>query len=509
MLLPIKLQPGFSSNGTLYQNKGRWLTGDRVRFYNGSIRPIGGWTRMVDINGTLVPSIFADAPNQVSRAAIAWTLNDGTPVYMFGHNHGLATIDALGVVTDVTPIGFANKPFGPAANVGYGGGFYGVGPYGTERDVESSLDLSVFNWCFRTWGEDLLACTRWSIGEVYSWGSGDANAAEVVNAPDNPNCIHVTSERILVVGGTAAAPRTVVWSDSEDYTLWTPDLTNQAGDYTLEGIGKILEIVTVQGQNLIVTETDAHIMRYVRPPYVYGFTKLSDNCGAVSGASVLSNERIAVWPGVRNFYMFDGSVKALECPVMDELTSIFNSPLGDAVTGFVNQRFNEFWWLFPSDLTGEVDSYVSWNWITNAWVIGSIYRTCGSDKLASLQPVMVDQDGFVYLHEQDNVLPGEPTEIYIRSGPVELGNGDETLLIDGIIPDFEVTGDVDITLYGKDRPGDTDVVYGPYRVTYPAASNYMIAARARGRSVSIEARGVSGLWELGNMRLSAQKGGLR
>lgn len=510
MLIPLKLKPGFSSNGTLYQNKERWVDGDRVRFYNGSIRPIGGWSRMVDNNGVPIDTIFTvDPATQISRAALGWALNDGSPIYVFGHNEGLAAISALGAVSDITPAGFSSKPSGPSAIIGYGGGFYGTGAYGVPRDVEATVDLTVFNWCFRTWGEDLIAATRWPTGEVYHWASGDPEALEIANAPDNPNCIHVTNERVLVVGGTATSPRTVIWSDTEDYTLWLSDLTNQAGDYTLEGIGKILEITTVQGQYLIVTETDAHIMRYVRPPYVYGFDKLSNNCGAVSGASVLSNERVAVWPGVRNFYIFDGSVKVLDCPVMDELIAIFNSPLGEAVVGFVNQRFNEFWWLFPSDLTGEVDSYVSLNWISQSWTIGSLYRTSGSDRLPTLRPVMIDQDGYIYEHEKDGVLPGNPEEVFIRSGPIEIGNGDSTLLIDGIIPDFEPSGELDITLFGQDMPGDELVSYGPYRVDYPKNTNYMVPARARGRQITLEARGVSGLWELGDLRLSALKGGGR
>ena len=35
---------GIIKNGTDYANKGRWVDGDLVRFENGYLKPIGGWT---------------------------------------------------------------------------------------------------------------------------------------------------------------------------------------------------------------------------------------------------------------------------------------------------------------------------------------------------------------------------------------------------------------------------------------------------------------------------------
>ena len=42
-LIPLELPPGMRNNGTTYQSKGRWYTGNFVRFFNGTIQPIGGW----------------------------------------------------------------------------------------------------------------------------------------------------------------------------------------------------------------------------------------------------------------------------------------------------------------------------------------------------------------------------------------------------------------------------------------------------------------------------------
>ena len=43
-LYPITPPAGIIKNGTDYANKGRWVDGDLVRFENGYLKPIGGWT---------------------------------------------------------------------------------------------------------------------------------------------------------------------------------------------------------------------------------------------------------------------------------------------------------------------------------------------------------------------------------------------------------------------------------------------------------------------------------
>ena len=37
--------PGVRTNGTDYSNKGRYIDSDLIRFHNGNVRPIGGWTK--------------------------------------------------------------------------------------------------------------------------------------------------------------------------------------------------------------------------------------------------------------------------------------------------------------------------------------------------------------------------------------------------------------------------------------------------------------------------------
>lgn len=45
--ISLRLPPGVFKNGTKYQSKGRWFNADLVRWYEGAMQPIGGWSQLV------------------------------------------------------------------------------------------------------------------------------------------------------------------------------------------------------------------------------------------------------------------------------------------------------------------------------------------------------------------------------------------------------------------------------------------------------------------------------
>lgn len=57
--LPLRIPPGVSRNGTLYQQKGRWYSANLVRWSEGVMQPIGGWTR-ISGKPALVDAVIAD-----------------------------------------------------------------------------------------------------------------------------------------------------------------------------------------------------------------------------------------------------------------------------------------------------------------------------------------------------------------------------------------------------------------------------------------------------------------
>ena len=64
-LFPITPPAGIVKNGTDYANKGRWIDGNLIRFENGYLKPIGGWTKLKQ------------------------TALDGAPIGMYAYNDNL------------------------------------------------------------------------------------------------------------------------------------------------------------------------------------------------------------------------------------------------------------------------------------------------------------------------------------------------------------------------------------------------------------------------------------
>lgn len=99
-LVPIDLKPGYVNNGTTYQSKNRWFTGDLVRFFQGTIQPIGGWTKRTTTGATITGQ-----PN----AALAWQDNANESWLAIGTaSHLYVLKNSTNVVYDITPGIFNN-----------------------------------------------------------------------------------------------------------------------------------------------------------------------------------------------------------------------------------------------------------------------------------------------------------------------------------------------------------------------------------------------------------------
>lgn len=84
MLVPLKLPPGFSQNGTPYQAKDRWAEGSLVRFFEKTIRPVGGWQEFtasadvaVDYTDTFTDTNGTTLGAHVS-GGVTWTKTNGS-----------------------------------------------------------------------------------------------------------------------------------------------------------------------------------------------------------------------------------------------------------------------------------------------------------------------------------------------------------------------------------------------------------------------------------------------
>ena len=405
-LIPLKIPPGVYRNGTEYQSAGRWFDANLVRWFENTLRPIGGWRKKSESQMT-----------GLCRGLLTWRDNTGNRWISAGTDSKLYAMDANGVLKDITPVGFSTGSSSSALKTGYGYFTYGSLAYGVARPDSSSTVVNATTWSLDTWGEYLVACSSYD-GKLYEWQLGFSTptvAAAITNAPTGCAALLSTSERFLFALGASSNPRLVKWSDQEDNTTWTAAATNQAGDFELNTSGSLKCGKRVRGINLLFTDVDVHTASYVGLPYVYQIEKAGSGCGVISAQAVAAIDTAALWMSTSGFWTFDGYVKPLPCDVSDYVFQNLNYNQTSKVYAVHNSKFGEIWWFYPSGSSNEVDSYVIYNYRENHWNIGTLARTAGTDRGVFLNPLMVSADGYIYEHEVGFAYDGG--SVYAESGP--------------------------------------------------------------------------------------------
>jgi hypothetical protein len=501
-IIPVTLPPGMFMDGTPYQAKGRWYTGNRVRWHDTALRPIGGWSRRTKVTDDSAMAPIPDDPaTETVRDLFFWDDPFGAVYGLAGTNKGLYYINANNEIANVTPAGFVPGGQYPVILNGYGVSIYGRDTYGTPRSTSGALAVPALRWRFDAWGGEALAmCVQ--NGPIYRYVPGQPEAVIMsANAPTENADFIVTDQRIVMVidpNGATGFSREVVWSDSEDFDLWAPDITNQAGSQVLPGVGRLLSIHKVLSQILILSSTDAQVARYLGPPYIYGFERVGQSCGPINGQVCVHTDRFAMWLGDRQFWMYDGTVRPIECDVMDFFITDFDFDWASVCHAHPMAEFNEIWWHYKSQDAPDVDSYIAYNYVQQTWIVGKLDRTASTDQQPTRDPLYVDPTGIVWNHEIKEI---EAENAYAVTGPLEIGNGETNMAVRWIYPDTQTMGSVSMSLLARQMPTAPERSFGPYEYRNPTP------VRAMGREIRMRVDGVNTRWEVGNMRFEVAEAG--
>ena len=327
----------------------------------------------------------------------------------------------------------------------------------------------------------------------------------IENAPINNKGMVVTEERFIFALGAGGNARKVQWCDKENNTVWAAAATNEAGDIELATVGQIMQGVRSRGQVLIITDTDAHTASYIGPPYVYGFQKIGQHCGAISRLSAVSTDYGVFWFGQETFHYFDGnSVQELPCEVRDYVFSDFNTDQQSKVWGMALGGENEIWWFYPSGNSIEIDRYVGYNYADKHWLLGNLSRTAGTARGVFANPLMTDHTTVTNLQNHEQGFNYDTSQVFCETGPISIGNGDNIMKVTDVIPDEKTQGNVDLKFKSKFYPNDTERTYGPFNPSNPTS------VRFSGRQIKMRVEADSATsWNVGTMRLETKTGGRR
>jgi len=491
-LIPLKIPAGVYRNGTEYQSAGRYFDSNLVRWFENTLRPIGGWRKRSSSQMT-----------GSCRGLVTWRDNSDNRWIAAGTNSKLYAMNEAGTLKDITPSGFTTGSADAVSKLGYGYSTYGSFAYGVARPDLGAVTPAA-TWTMDTWGEYLIACSD-SDGKLYEWQLGFSSptlAAAITNAPTSCAAVMSTAERFIFALGASGNPRLVKWCDQENNTVWTASTTNQAGDFELQTVGSLKCGKRVRGLNLLFTDVDVHASAYIGAPYVYSFEKVGSGCGVISSQAVAAIDTAAMWMSRSGFWIYDGYVKPLQSDVGDYVFNNINYTQASKIYAVHNSKYGEITWFYPSSASNENDSYVTYNYRENHWAIGSLSRTAGTDRGVFSNPLMVSSDGYVYEHEVGYDYGG--ASVYAETGPIEVGNGDAIMSVRQVIPDEQTLGEVVVSFKTRMYPTADESTFGPYSASEPTDVRFS----ARQVKVRYTANVLSD-WRVGVTRLEAVASGGR
>ena len=425
------------------------------------------------------------------------------------------------------------------------GSGWGAGTWSRGTWSSASTDAIVTNtlrlWSHDNFGEDLLMNVR--DGGIYYWDQTGTLSSRAVNITSLAGGYSVptiakqvlVSDRdrhVIAFGCDTEAnpgiqdPLAIRFSDQESLTDWQSTATNTAGELRLGSGSEIVTAVETRQQILVFTDTTLYSMQFLGPPFTFGVNSLSENITVAGPNAAIAVDDNVFWMGRAEFYVYSGSVQKLPCLVRDFVFSDLNEAEISKVNATLNTEHSEIWWFYPSTNSTEVNRYVVYNYLEQVWYYGSLGRTAWIDRGIFDFPIAANTDGYLYEHEigfdDGTTDPVSPISAYIQSSPIDIGDGEQFMLLRRMIPDVDFKNstaalpDVNITLDVKNAPDgtysreQTDVFVKTQAASVDARTEQLYF-RLRGRQmrfkIASDELGVD--WRLGSPRLDIRPDGRR
>ena len=427
---------------------------------------------------------------------------------------------------------------GPAfstAAYGWGTDGYGLGAWG-EPSTVSNVTLEARQWSLDNFGEDLIATQL--NGGTYRWDTSSGTstrAAIVANAPTTSRLSLVsTPDRHLVLLGTENTIGTpssqddllIRFSDQENITTYQPTAENTAGSLRIADGSRIMAAERSRGQILIWTDTSLHSMQFIGPPFTFGLRQLGGNCGIIGSHAGVDLNGVSYWMSQDSFYLFDGTVKKLPCSVEQFVFNNLNQTASENAFAGHNGEFNEIIWFYARTGSDQINALVVYNYLEGTWWTGTLARTSWIDRELYDNPIATEYLANttannetilgltagatqIYLHEQGNDADGEAIEAFLKSGAVQIGQGDDFSFVSRLIPDIQnQSGTLNLNFEFLRYPNDANAVT---KSTSFTSGTEKVDLRGRGRqfTANIVSNTTGTSWRLGTMRFDIQPDGRR
>ena len=424
---------------------------------------------------------------------------------------------------------------------------------GWGQSATSGVAAQLRLWSQNNFGQDLIINPRG--GALYLWvvngnpliydravllSTGSAAPYTTDSGcPTISNSVTVSDASRFVIsfgcndyGSATLDPLLIRWSDQEDYTVWTPAATNQAGSYRLSTGSTIVAHQQTRQEILVWTDAAIYSMQYLGAPFVWGFQILGSNTSIAGPNAVATAANITYWMGLDKFYMYSGRVETLYCPLRQYIFGDINLTQQYQFFAGTNEGYNEIWWFYCSANSTVVDRYVIYNHLERIWSYGNLGRTAWLDTPLRDFPSATTYGNQLVYHESGvddgTTNPPSPISAYIQSADFNIGDGHNYGFAWRMIPDITFDGSyvnnpqVTFTLRPRQNPGANYSTAGTPTVTstqnYQSQRNYtvqqfteIVYTRIRGRQMAfkVSSDGLGVNWQLGVPAIDIRPDGRR
>lgn len=373
------------------------------------------------------------------------------------------------------------------AGAGWGTGAWGEGTWGTPH--QSDVLVPARTWWLAPWGEDLIACH--TNGSIYWWDATNGvqtRATLLSGAPTNNAGVLVSDEdRHIIVIGAGGDPLAVQWPNQGSLTDWTPSATSTADTRRILHGSVLVSAIKSGSETLLLTDESIYSLRYTGGTVTsHSLTRIPGSISIMSAHAIAQHSDAVYWMGNGQFYAYDGRVQIIPCPLANTLRSMMNVRQASKIIAGANYVTGEIIWFWPAG--NENDHYIKFSLIDRAWDMGELARTAWFERGESANPIGLHPNGTIYEHESTTVTQavnvtlrcrkynsstpvdfgpftitpdthyirphargryvsmllegtidgdGQPEPWSAETGPFSIGDGDEVMFVDRIVPDVK------------------------------------------------------------------------
>ena len=428
---------------------------------------------------------------------------------------------------------------------GWGVNTWGASTFGSTSAITAVGQLRL--WTHDNFGENLIINPRG--GSIYRWVENNGLSVRALQLSDvsGANLVPtlglqvITSEtdrHLIVLGADPISsgsrtgvvdPMLVAFSDTENELEFEPLTTNSAGSVRLSSGSLIVGGLKSRQETLIWTDTSLYSMNFIGPPLTFAINLINEGAGLIGPKGAANAPNGVYFMSKNAFYFYNGSVQKLPCSVQDYVFDDLNLGQAFKCHTVVNAEFSEVWFFYPSleDDTDEISRYAIYNYEESTWSIGKLVRYAWLDAGIEDKPRAtgtVSGEQYVYLHETGyNDDTDSMDGVFIESGDIDLGDGENFQFIRKIVPDvqFDTTRGVSNTpainavIKRRNYPGESLTTDSTTQIT-PTTTFGGLRTRTRQMALRFESDDDNlsedrkdYKWRVGNTRLDIQASGRR